>query len=205
MKAYLYILDTLADWEIGYITTELNSGRYLNKPIQLIKIGNTTEPINTMGGLSIVPDDIVDNIDFKEGDLLMLPGADTWMDVENQKIINIISKLLNNKVIVASICGSTMALAQNKLLDDRKHTSNDKEFLKMMCSEYSGSDNYIEKSVVVDNNLITANGLSSLEFSYEIFKKTNVMKSSTLEAWYQLYNTHDTKFFHALMDSLKTK
>jgi len=31
MKAYLYILNTLADWEIGYLTAELNSGRYLDK------------------------------------------------------------------------------------------------------------------------------------------------------------------------------
>jgi putative intracellular protease/amidase len=203
MKAYLYILNTLADWEIGYITTELNSARYLNKPIQLIKIGNTTEPIKTMGGISIIPDEIVDNIEFKEGDLLILPGADTWMDIDNKNIINIITNLLDNQVIVASICGSTMALAQNKLLDNRKHTSNDKEFLKMMCAEYSGGDNYLEQSVVVDNNLITANGLSSLEFSYEIFKKIDAMHSETLEAWYQLYNTQDTKYFHILMNSLK--
>ncbi|MHA2005183.1 MAG: hypothetical protein ACW960_13935, partial [Candidatus Thorarchaeota archaeon] len=40
LKAYLYILNTLADWEIAYITSELNSGRYFDKtkpPIELIK------------------------------------------------------------------------------------------------------------------------------------------------------------------------
>lgn len=25
---YVYILDTLADWELGYVTSELNSGRF---------------------------------------------------------------------------------------------------------------------------------------------------------------------------------
>ena len=30
--AYLYVLDTLADWEPGFLTAELNSGRYFAEP-----------------------------------------------------------------------------------------------------------------------------------------------------------------------------
>jgi len=30
MKVYLYLLDTLADWEIGFITAELYSHRYFD-------------------------------------------------------------------------------------------------------------------------------------------------------------------------------
>ena len=28
---YIYVLDTLADWELGYVTAELNSGRFFKK------------------------------------------------------------------------------------------------------------------------------------------------------------------------------
>jgi hypothetical protein len=28
---YVYILDTLADWELGYVISELNSGRFFKK------------------------------------------------------------------------------------------------------------------------------------------------------------------------------
>ena len=28
---YVYVLDTLADWEIGYVTAELHSGRFFKK------------------------------------------------------------------------------------------------------------------------------------------------------------------------------
>ena len=52
---YIYVLDTLADWEIGFITAELNSGRYLNKnrdKPEMIKTGNTLKPIRTMGELT---------------------------------------------------------------------------------------------------------------------------------------------------------
>jgi putative intracellular protease/amidase len=155
MKAYLYVLNTLADWEIGYITAELYSGRFLDKnkpPIQLIKIGDTDETIKTMGGISISPEDCIDNINFKENNLLILPGADTWLEERNKKIINIIPELLNRNVVVAAICGATIALAKNGILNNRKHTSNAIEILKMTCPEYTGEKNFLDKPVVTYNN-----------------------------------------------------
>ena len=206
MKAYIYILNTLADWEIGYLTAELKSGRYLDKTrpsVELIKIGNTTEPIKTMGGITIAPDESIDNIRFKEDDLLILPGADTWMEEENKKIIDIVSGIIDKKVIIAAICGATVALANRGILNDRNHTSNDMEFLKMFCPEYTGENFYLNQPAVTDDNLITASGITPLEFSYEVLKRINVMKAETLEAWYQLYKTNESKYFYALMESLK--
>ena len=205
MKVYLYSLNTLADWEISYLTAELNSGRYLDKTkpsVELIKIGNTTEPIKTMGGITITPDESIDNIRFKEDDLLILPGADTWMDEENKKIIDIASDVINKKVIIAAICGATIALANKGILDNRKHTSNDIELFKMFCPEYTGENFYLNQPAVTDDNLITASGIAPLEFSYEVLKRTNLMKTETLEAWYQLYKTNESKFFYALMESI---
>ena len=205
MKAYLYLLNTLADWEIAYITSELNSGRYSDRtkpPIELIKIGNTTESAKTMGGISITPDECIDNIEFNEGDILILPGADTWEEDNNKKVIDIVPDLLTRNIIVGAICGATVALAKKGVLDGRKHTSNGKGFLEMFASEYSGANNYLEQPVVVDDNLITASGLCPLEFSYEIIKKTNLMKPETLEAWYRLYKTNEAKYFYSLIESL---
>ncbi|MBZ2166401.1 type 1 glutamine amidotransferase family protein [Methanobacterium spitsbergense] len=206
MKVYIYILNTLADWEISYLTAELNSGRYLDKTkpsVELIKIGNTTEPIKTMGGIIITPDESIDNIRFKEDDLLILPGADTWMEEENKKIIDIVSGIINEKVIIAAICGATVALANKGILNNRKHASNDIEFLKMFCPEYTGENFYLNQPAVTDDNLITASGITPLEFSYEVLKRINVMKAETLEAWYQLYKTNESKYFYTLMESLK--
>ncbi len=206
MKVYLYVLNTLADWEIGYLTAEINSGRYLDKTkpqLELIKIGNTTKPIKTMGGITITPDEDIDNIKFEEGDLLILPGADTWTAEENKKIIDIVSRIIDEKVIIAAVCGATIALANKGILNNRKHTSNDLEVLKMFCPEYNGEDFYLNQPAVTDDNLITASGLAPLEFSYETLKRTNLMKTETLEAWYQLYKTNESKYFYALMESLE--
>ncbi len=204
-NCYLYVLDTLADWEIGFITAELTSKRYFakNRTLNFLKIGNTLEPITTMGGMVIVPDKDIMDIEFQEGDLLILPGADTWMDERNKKILEIVSKIIDQNVAIAAICGATFALTQWGLLDNRTHTSNDKDLLKMICPGYTGSDHYINKPAVTDGNLITASGLAPLEFSCEVFKKIGVMKDDTIEAWFQLYTIRDSKSFYNLMESLK--
>ena len=206
MKAYLYVLNTLADWEIGFITAELNSGRYFDKtkkPLSPVKIGNSTAPITTMGGIVITPDESIDNVEFQKGDLLILPGGDTWMNEENKKVIKLVPDLLEKGVIVAAICGATVALATAGILNDRKHTSNDKRFLKMACPQYAGEDNYVDLPAVTDDNLITASGLTPLEFAREVLRRIDVMKPRTLEAWFNLFETRTADYYFELMESLK--
>jgi putative intracellular protease/amidase len=206
MIAYLYVLDTLADWEIGYLTAELNSGRFLDKTKKkepLIKVGATPKPIKTMGGFTVTPDLQIDELQLKDDDLLILPGADTWAEPANQKVISLLPENLKKKTTIAAICGATIALAENGLLNNRKHTSNDLGWLKLTCPNYLGEKFYVNQPAVSDDNLITASGLAALEFSYEVFKKTGVMKAQTAEAWYQLYRTRDAGCFEKLMESLK--
>jgi putative intracellular protease/amidase len=206
MKAYLYVLDTLADWEIGNFTGEWNSGRYLDKTMPLvpiIKVGASMASIKTMGGMILIPDMCIDNVVFETGDLLVLPGADTWMNEAHKRVISLVEPLLEKNVTVAAICGATMALAQHGILDKRKHTSNGPGFLSMTCPAYKGDENFIDRGAVTDNNLITASVFAPVEFAYEIFRKTAVMKPSTLEAWFMLFTTREIKYFYALMESLK--
>lgn len=205
MKAYLYILNTLSDWEIGYLLAELKSERFFKqpkKPLEIIKAGNNPKPIHTMGGIEIAPDEDIRNVSFDEGDLLILPGADTWLEESNSHVIGLIPDLLDKNVTVAAICGATMALAKQGVLNDRKHTSNDKEFLKMSCPEYLGETFYLNQPAVTDGSLITATGLAPIEFAYEVFKKIDVMKAETLEAWHQLNSTKEAQYFYQLMQTL---
>lgn len=54
---YIYVLDTLADWEIGFVTAELNSRRFFKKDAKQLTIkmvGASKDPIHTMGGIEII-------------------------------------------------------------------------------------------------------------------------------------------------------
>ncbi|MFF2017837.1 type 1 glutamine amidotransferase family protein [Paenibacillus sp. NPDC058177] len=202
---YLYVFDTMADWEIGYLTAELNSGRYYKKglsPSKIVTVGNEKTPVTTMGGLKILPDIKLDECSIEGTDILILPGGETWTEAIHEPILDIAKKCLLGDILVAAICGATMGLAQAGLLNSRGHTSNDLDFLKMICPTYTGEENYQMESAVTDGNLITASGTAPLEFSVHVLKALDVFSSKTLAAWYSLNKTHEAKYFYELMESL---
>jgi putative intracellular protease/amidase len=79
-KVYLYVFNTMSDWEYGHLIAELNSGRYFKKELAPLKVtvGANNEIITTMGGLSIKPDISLDECTLESNDLLVLPGGTTW-------------------------------------------------------------------------------------------------------------------------------
>lgn len=203
---YLYVFDTMSDWEIGYLTAELNSGRYYKKglsPSKLITVGVAKTPITTMGGLKILPDIKLEECNIKNTDALILPGGDTWTEPIHEPIINKVEKCIKENVVVAAICGATIGLAQSGLLDSRCHTSNDLDYLKMVCSHYKGEKYYKNEPAVTDGKLITASGVAPLEFAMHVLKALDVFSRKTLDAWYNLYSTHESGYFYELMNSIQ--
>lgn len=202
---YLYVFDTMADWEIGYLTAELNSGRYYKKGLsssKIVTVGIEKTPVTTMGGLKILPDISLDECSIESTDSLILPGGDTWTEANHQPILKMVERCLQEGVLVAAICGATVGLAKTGLLNSRPHTSNDLEYLKMICPTYTGEECYKMESVVTDGNLITASGVAPLEFSVHVLRALGVFSSNTLDAWYSLHKTHESKHFYELMNSL---
>jgi putative intracellular protease/amidase len=205
---YFFITDTLADWEGAHVLSELCSGRYLKDPGQkynLVLCGRTMDSITTMGGFHLTPDLLITAIRPVAGDLVLLPGADTWLNPEQAPVIDKVREILNSGITVAAICGATFALANAGLLDNRPHTSNDLAVLKMFCPAYHGEEFYVNEPAVTDGNLITASGLAPLEFAYHILGKLDVMTPRTLDAWHELVTTRKPECFFELMESLPKK
>lgn len=202
---YVYVLDTLADWELGYVTSELNSGRFFKNGapcVSLKTVSCSKEPIKTMGGMTIVPDCLIDDIVVGETSVLLLPGADTWNNQKHSAIINKASELLSLGALVCAICGATAALANFGLLDNRSHTSNGPGFLDMFSPGYKGQSYYVDKPSVTDKNLITAACTGALLWAKQIIEHLGVFQSDTLESWYNYFNTGKSEYFYALMKTL---
>lgn len=202
---YVYVLDTLADWELGYVTAELNSGRFFKEGaprVSLKTVSSSKEPIRTMGGLTIVPDCLIDDIVVSETSLLLLPGANTWNDQKHGAIIEKAREFLSLGAAVCAICGATAALAEFGLLDQRSHTSNGPGFLEMVSPSYKGQSFYIDKPSVADCNLITASSTGALLWAKQIIEHLGVFGSDTLESWYEYFSTGEPEHFFALMQTL---
>ncbi|RDW21946.1 type 1 glutamine amidotransferase family protein [Oceanobacillus chungangensis] len=204
-NVYLYVFNTMSDWEYGYLIAELNSGRYFKRdlaPLKVVTVGANKEIITTMGGLSIKPDTSLGECTFEGKDLLILPGGTTWREDIHQPILERIGQSLKLGTIVAAICGATEGLANMGYLDSRKHTSNDLEYIKMVCPNYKGEKFYEIGPAVSDANLVTASGVAPLEFAMEVLKKIDVFTQDTLHSWYNLNKTHKPEFFFQLMNSI---
>lgn len=202
---YIYVLDTLADWELGYVSSELNSGRFFKKDAQRISLKTVSyskETIHTMGGMTIVPDCLIDDMVVSEKSMLLLPGADTWNDPKHANIIEKAREFLSSEATVGAICGATAALANFGLLDKRPHTSNGPGFLEMVSPGYKGQSFYINKPSVADKNLITASSTGALLWAKQIIEHLDVFQSNTLESWYEYFSTGKPEHFFALMQSL---
>ncbi len=205
---YVYVLDTLADWEMGYVTSELNSGRFFKEGANSVSVQTVSyskEAIKTMGGMTIVPDCLIDDVVVSETSILLLPGANTWQDQKHGTIIEKASEMLSSGGMVGAICGATAALANFGLLDERSHTSNGPGFLDMVSPEYKGQDFYIDKTAVAKNNLFTASSTGALLWAKQIIEHIGVFKEDTLKSWYDYFSTGEPGHFFALMQTLPSQ
>jgi putative intracellular protease/amidase len=212
--AYLYVLDTLSDWEPGYAIAELNSGQYFKergKTVPVKMVGATKEPIKTRGGMTIIPDVTPAEITVENTDVLMLPGADTWPDPRHVEIVNKTKELLDAGANVAAICGATAVLANAGLLDERAHTSNAPQYPELMRSifeklpyfrGYKGQAYFKDDRAVADGNLITASSAGPLLWARLIFDRLGVFSDEALEAWYKYFETGSSMYFFDLMKAL---
>ncbi len=57
-KVYLFVFDTLADWEYGYAVAGINNPQFQKNAdrYQVVTVGATTDPVITAGGSRITPD-----------------------------------------------------------------------------------------------------------------------------------------------------
>lgn len=197
----------MADWEMGHAIAELNSQRFFaeRKDWVVKTFSLTKEPVVTMGGIKIVPDFSIDEVKAKDAVMLILPGADIWMDPAQAKILDLAKKFLSEKIPVAAICGATIALAEAGMLDNVKHTSNGLPYLKMVCQNYKGDKYYQNELAVTDKNIITAGSTAQVEFAYEILKKLEVFEPKNLEYWYGYFGKHSAEDFLKLFEAIQSK
>lgn len=193
---YLFVFDTLADWETGYAIAAINNpadqkhpGRY-----SVQTLGLTSDPVTTIGGVTILPDVSLDEVDA--GAMLILPGGEAWDDGKNTQILETAKAFVQADIPIAAICGATAGLARAGLLDDRPHTSNAAEYLQ--ATGYRGAAHYQNQPAVTADNVITANSTAPVEFAYHILKALDLYDAPVLDAWFGLFKTGDPAYYFTL-------
>jgi putative intracellular protease/amidase len=198
---YLYVFDTLSDWEPSFAISGINNPEFQLVPGHFIvkTVATDKRTVKTIGGLTIVPDITLSEIGIDESAMLILPGGSGWESGQHQEAIDKAKQFLESDKPIAAICGATLGLALAGLLDNVRHTSNAAVYLQ--ATNYRGGKYYQEEPAFSDENIITASATAPIEFAYHIFKRLKVYSEKTLEAWYGLYKTGELRYFLALQDS----
>ncbi|MBD2207998.1 glutamine amidotransferase [Calothrix sp. FACHB-1219] len=193
---HLFVFNTLADWEIGFTVAGINNPAFQKHPgrYRVQTVGLDAEPVTTIGGVTILPDVTIDELNSSA--MLILPGGEAWDAGSNTEILATAKALLAGGIPIAAICGATAGLARVGILDDKPHTSNAAEYLQ--ATNYGGAAFYQNQPTVTSGDVITANSTAPLEFAYHIFQKLDIYDAQILEAWYGLFKTGDASYYLTL-------
>ena len=197
--AHVALYDSLADWEVGYLLVELRTGRFTGEPWRIVTVGAEAEPVTTMGGMRVVPDEVLADLDPVASDLLILPGADLWDEGRGDEFAAAAGRFLDAGVPVAAICGATAGLARAGLLDQRRHTSAAPEYLA--ATGYAGGEHYVDERAVVDGDLVTAGPQSPVQFARATLSRLGLASADTLEAYEAVFHRGDPSGYPVLMQA----
>lgn len=182
-KAYVLVFDGLADWEPAHALCEIaNSGKF-----EVVSVGFSPEAVRSMGGLKILPDITLDEVRPDEAAIFIVPGGEMWAETSYPELIELLHRLHAHNVIIAAICGATLEIIRSGLTRNVLHTSNDLAWVKSVLPEYQDEACHVDTLAVSDNNIITANGLGSVEFAREIIGQLKIYDADDTERWYEMF------------------
>jgi putative intracellular protease/amidase len=197
--AHLAIYDTLAEMEVGHLLAELRTGRFTGTPFDVVTVAEAGEPVTTMGGVRVLPDMLLADLDPADSDLLVLPGAEMWDAGGGSPFVAAAGRFLDAGVPVAAICGATAGLARAGLLDSRTHTSAAAEYLA--ATGYAGGERYRDDRAVVDGDLVTAGPQSPVQFARATLGRLGLASPETLDAYEGVFYRADPAAFPTLMQA----
>jgi len=183
---YLLIVEGFADWEPAHAVAELRRhGQY-----RVESVGLTAAPVQSMGGIRVLPSIQISEVHFTDVAVFILPGGDRWEQTPLEpEIEQLLSLLEANRVPLAAICAATLAIARLGLLRGRRHTSNGLEYLRSHVPGYAEAANYVDALAVRDRGLITASGLGDVEFARELFEELEVLSAEDRALWAQMFRS----------------
>ena len=182
---HVLVFDGFADWEPAHALAELR--RWGKRDVR--SVGFTLEPVTSMGGLRVMPDCELGAVGAADVELLILPGGDLWEGdgYPRRPFERLASELLTREVPIAAICAATLALGRMGALDDRRHTSNSREYLMAHAVGYGGAAHYVDAPAARDRHVVTASGLAPVDFARAIFAELSIFSSTDEALWFDLF------------------
>ncbi len=181
---YLLLFEGYADWEPALAACEIRK----HAGFELVTVGLGDGTLRSMGGLTIIPQLTLAELDPERAVMLMLPGGDRWEEQpQDDALEKVLQDLRHRHVPLAAISGATLALGRAGLLKGVRHTSNSLDYLAEQVPAYSEDDYYVDAPAVRHKHIITAGESGYVEFTREVLGLLRIYQEDELEVWYDLF------------------
>lgn len=183
---YLLVVPGFADWEPAHALAELRRHGHYRVEV----IGLTPDLVESMGGIVVRPTRTVSNVEAADVAVFIVPGGDRWeREPPEPDVTHLLQSLDRQGVPIAAICAGTTVIARAGLLRGRRHTSNGLAYLRRHVPDYTDDAAYVDAPAVRDQGLITASGLSDVEFASEIMAELSVLSAENRKLWTTLFRS----------------
>lgn len=169
-KVVVFIFEGMSDYEVTFVSHLLHA----DAGKELVTMADSNQSIKGRSGFIYSPshrtEEMLSKIDDIEG--LIIPGG--WYGDFERELFKLIDALNKRGKLLAGICGTgTIYLAQAGVLDGVSYTTPVVDWTQKHAEVFGNQDpfprdGFIEDSIVVDNNIITAHGQAFVSFALEI-------------------------------------
>lgn len=162
MKTFIFVYEGCALYEVVF------SALLCSYSSHVATVGLTRDKVVTSEGIGVVPDLSVNDLNAFGADQLVIPGGSPETACHDSRIVGLIQRLDMAGNTIAAICAGPFFLAVAGIMDKRRYTvSRDRAFSK----EFEGGV-FVDRDIVRDENIITAQGSSYLELAMLLAKET---------------------------------
>jgi len=181
---YFFVFNGFADWEAALALCEIRRpGDFV-----LRTVGRDRRTVQSMGGLTILPDLSIDEIEYERAALFVLPGGSAWEHGEYKDVSAALRRLRAYGALIGALCGGVLALAHAGLLDTHRHTSNYVGYIDTYVPGYAGGALCDASELAIsDDGVISASSVGGIEFAREVISALGLYDARDSETWYRLY------------------
>jgi len=165
MKIALFYYDEFSEFEV--VIACLIFRRY-----DLITVALENREYKSEEGQRFLVDEIIADVDLDSIDLLIIPGGEPQPLVDNFALKNFVEAFVTKGKKVAGICGGAALLAGLGVLKGKKCTGlSSGRNHNIPANQYFSESIFLDDHVVVDGNMITAQGQAYVEFAFELARQ----------------------------------
>ena len=172
MKIAVFYYDEFAEFEIVLACLLFKSQGH-----EIVSVALEKRDYRSEEGQRFCVDHLLEEVEPGSIDLLIVPGGNPEPLVNNPVIKRFVEEMLARDKKVAGICGGAAILAGTGFLDGKRCTglSSGREPGSAEFQYFSGST-FLDDYVVVDGNMITAQGQAYVEFAFELARQMGLSK-----------------------------